>query len=67
VIEDVEELMTVEEIAAFLKVHASWVYGHTRQRGRDQIPHIKVGKYLRFHMTQVRDWLDRLSQDVHLR
>lgn len=63
--EDLEELLTVEEVAEFLKVPTSWVYGHTRHRGRDQIPHIKVGKYLRFHVSAVREWLYRLSHENH--
>jgi hypothetical protein len=50
------DLMTVEETARVLHVPISWVYGRTRRRGKERIPHIKLGKYLRFELTAVRDW-----------
>jgi len=57
------DLMTVEEIARVLHVPVSWVYERTRRRGRDRIPHIKLGKYLRFEIDAVRAWVNgmRLS------
>ena len=50
------DLMTVEETARVLHVPISWVYGRTRRRGKERIPHIKLGKYLRFELTAVRNW-----------
>jgi hypothetical protein len=51
-IEDaLDELLTVDDVAALLKVRKGWVYEHIRSRGRprsEQLPHIKVGKYIRF-------------------
>jgi excisionase family DNA binding protein len=58
-----EELLTVSEVAAALKVPVSWVYERTRRSGTDQIPHFKMGKYLRFRWTAVREWLDSLSKN----
>jgi excisionase family DNA binding protein len=55
-------LLTVQEIAALLKVPVSWVYERTRRRGRDRIPHFKLGKYLRFHGPRVRAWLQALEE-----
>lgn len=57
------DLMTVAEIAHVLHVTTSWVYERTRRRGKDRLPHIKLGKYLRFEIGDVRDWLNgmRLS------
>jgi len=52
------ELITVEEMAARLKVPLSWVYQRTRSRGRDRLPHIKLGKYIRFEEEAVRRWLE---------
>lgn len=49
-------LMDVAETARVLHVPISWVYEHTRRRGRDRIPHIKLGKYLRFVRTEVMTW-----------
>jgi len=51
------DLQTVEELASALKVKPSWVYGETRKTGEGSIPRIKVGKYLRFCLPEVLDWL----------
>jgi excisionase family DNA binding protein len=53
------ELLTVDEIAAALRVSRSWVYERVRKRGRDKMPHIKIGKYLRFRLNEVRNWVDQ--------
>jgi len=54
-----EELLTVRELADRLKVPASWIYQRTRCLGRDRLPHIKIGKYLRFEEKAVQSWLGR--------
>jgi excisionase family DNA binding protein len=59
---ELRELLTVAEVAALLKVSKSWVYEHTRSRGTPQaerLPHIKIGKYVRFDARAVRAFLDR--------
>ena len=59
---DLHELLTVDDVAALLKVSRSWVYEHTRARGvprSERLPHIKVGKYVRFEARAVRAFLDR--------
>ena len=58
---DLYELLTVDEVAALLKVSRSWVYEHTRSRGSrsDRLPHIKIGKYVRFEPRTVRAFLER--------
>ena len=53
------DLMTVDEIASALRVSPSWVYERVRRRGKDKMPHLKVGKYLRFRVNEVRTWVDR--------
>ena len=60
------ELLTVADVAALLKVSKSWVYEHTRSRGTprsDRIPHIKIGKYVRFDPQLVRAFLERRTAD----
>ena len=55
------DLLTVEDVAALLKVNKSWVYEHTRTRGAprsDRLPCIKIGKYLRFDPQLLRAFLD---------
>lgn len=57
-----DELLTVADVAALLKVSKRWVYEHTRARGAprsDRLPHIKIGKYVRFDSQLVRAFLER--------
>lgn len=59
---DLYELLTVDEVAKVLKVSRSWVYEHTRARGiprSERLPHIKIGKYVRFEARAVREFLER--------
>jgi len=58
-----DELLTVSEIAAFLKVPISWVYERTRRRGIERLPHVKLGKYLRFSMSEIKEWLQKQSRE----
>ena len=53
--------MTVAEVAEFLKVPVSWVYDRTRRRGCERIPHLKLGKYLRFRAVEVQQWLQHFG------
>ena len=55
----VNSLLTPREIAAFLKVPVSWVYERTRRPGIEQLPHVKLGKYLRFSIPEVNTWLQQ--------
>jgi excisionase family DNA binding protein len=55
---EAETLLTVQEVAALLKVPASWVYEHARARGKKRLPHLKLGKYLRFRTQDILEWLD---------
>ena len=53
-----EQLLTLDEMAETLKVPKSWVYSRTRETGPDAIPRIKVGKYLRFRLNEVMNWIE---------
>jgi excisionase family DNA binding protein len=55
----VQKLLTVEEVAKLFQVHTSWVYERTRKRGMEQLPHLKLGKYLRFEEAAVQEFLER--------
>jgi len=57
------ELLTIREVAQSLKVPVSWVYERTRRRGSERMPHIKLGKYLRFELATVRTWLDTMREN----
>ena len=59
---DLNELLTVDEVAVLLKVSRSWVYEHSRSKKTaksDRLPHIKIGKYVRFDARAVRAFLQR--------
>lgn len=47
-----EELITVGELAKRLNVPVSWIYQRTRL-GQQAIPHVKMGKYVRFDWEAV--------------
>ena len=42
------EVLTAEELAARWRVPATWVREQTRSRCVDPIPHIRLGRYVRF-------------------
>ena len=59
---DLHELLTVTEVAELLKVSKSWVYEHTRARvvpHAERLPHVRIGKYVRFDAHAVRAYLAR--------
>jgi excisionase family DNA binding protein len=51
-------LLTVEELADYLQVPKGWIYDRTRIAEDDGgIPRVKVGKYVRFNLQDVLNWL----------
>jgi len=57
-----KNLSTVDELSESLKVKKSWVYSRTRETGPDAMPRIKVGKYCRFVLDEVLDWLKKQNE-----
>lgn len=53
------DLLTVHDVAQLLHVPTSWVYERTRRRGGDQLPHVKLGKYLRFEESIIAEFIQR--------
>ena len=51
------EMIKPEQLADYLGVKLSWVYGETRKTGPNAIPQIRVGKYIRFIREDVIAWL----------
>lgn len=49
-----DPLLTVDEIATYLNVKKSWVY---EQVGKRSIPCKRIGKYLRFRISEVESSL----------
>jgi excisionase family DNA binding protein len=52
--------LTVQEAAALLRVPVSWLYERTRT---NSVPHVKLGKYLRFDRDELTAWVDELKRD----
>ena len=50
----------VTQLAWYLGVPKTWIYDRTREGGPERIPHLKLGKYLRFdpESEEFRAWLD---------
>lgn len=60
-----EDLLTPDELAARLKVKKSWVLDQTRNRAKvrgNVLPHIHLGKYLRFSWPDVAAWLEKQKE-----
>lgn len=56
-------LLTVEDVAALLNVPPRWVYRHAELKPPEGIPHVKVGKYLRFRESDLREYVERLRRN----
>jgi excisionase family DNA binding protein len=65
--DDLHELLTVDEVASLFKVSKSWVYEHTRGRATrlaERLPHVKIGKYVRFEAKAVRAYVEKKCRVV---
>ena len=58
-----DELLTVKEVAELLKVPTSWVYERCRASAQDPVPHVKLGKYLRFYRSDLIRYLENLRRN----
>jgi excisionase family DNA binding protein len=47
-------LLTAKEVGELLQLNASWVLDAAR---RNAIPHIRLGRYVRFRRTDIETWL----------
>jgi excisionase family DNA binding protein len=55
--QEFEPILTLEEMAAKLKLQPSQLYELTRKRCRNPLPYLKCGKWLRFRLSDVDTWL----------
>lgn len=51
-----DPLMTIEEAANHLGVTVGWLYKRT---GLGEVPHRKLGRFLRFSQRELDQWVDR--------
>jgi excisionase family DNA binding protein len=52
--------LTIDEAVALIRVPKSWLYERTRT---NTIPHLKLGKYLRFDRDEVIAWARQFRRD----
>jgi excisionase family DNA binding protein len=55
----IDPLLTAEEVAGLLQVSTAWVYAQTRAR---RIPHVPLGRYVRYRRTAVIEWIAALER-----
>ena len=55
-------VLTVEEVAAWLRVTPSWVTAHAAGRRRPYLPCFKAGRHPRFLRSAIRQFVIELSQ-----
>jgi len=54
-----QNLIGVKEMAEKLSVPISWIYQRTRT---GEIPHYKIGKYVRFDEALVWEWIKKQNE-----
>lgn len=52
--------LTIDEAAALIRVPKSWLYQRTRT---NTVPHVKLGKYLRFDQQEFLTWARQFRRD----
>jgi len=52
--------ITIDEAAALIRVPKSWLYERTRL---NTVPHVKLGKYLRFVGEELLTWARQFHRD----
>ena len=57
-----DDLLTAAEVAQFLRVPLSWVYERCRVGAIDPLPHLKLGKYLRFRKADLLAYMNCLRR-----
>ena len=58
-----ESLLTVQEMAMRINVPDSWIYQRTRL-GQKAIPHVRIGKYVRFNPDEVMAFFRKLGEPI---
>ena len=58
---EMKRLVNVEELAGLLNVPKSWIYQRTCV-GQKGIPHVKIGKYVRFDLEEVLNFFKKSGQ-----
>jgi len=54
-----QNLIGIKEMASKIDVPVSWLYSRTRT---NEIPHYKVGKYVKFDAEKVMKWISEQNE-----
>ena len=57
------DILTVAEVAAWLRVTPDWVRAHANKNRRPYVPGFKAGKYVRFRRGAVRDAIHKWEKN----
>ncbi len=57
-----ERLVNVDELAEYLGVKKSWVYQRSREKGPGSMPTLKIGKYCRWRLSDVKAWIQSQNE-----
>lgn len=52
-------LLTAEDVAALLGMGTDWIYTQVRA---DRIPHVRLGRYVRFRAESIEQWIVELER-----
>lgn len=55
-----QNLIGIKEMAMRLDLPVSWLYSRTRTK---EIPHWKLGKYVKFDEVEVMEWLRKKQEE----
>lgn len=53
-----KEILTVKELAAYLRCHPSTVYRFVE---REEVPYFKIGSDYRFRLSLINKWIEERS------
>ncbi len=58
---ELDNVLTIEELSIYLKIPKSTLYKLVRE---GKVPSQKVGRHLRFHRESIDEWLKRQNEQV---
>ena len=59
-----EPLLTADEVASLMRVTTAWVYAESR---RNALPHVRLGRYVRYRRSAIERWLDESQRGPGVR
>ncbi len=58
--------LTIDEFIKKYQLKKSWVYSKTRLKGAEQLPHLRMGKYIRIFESEALLWMRDKQVDRNL-